>query len=124
MISLFTFTSQSRPAISVLTELELFSIVAREAREAGIDRNDGGRIIAEFLSYLDSRYYTRLPIEERHYRLARDWIGQFTAPIRCFDAIHLAIASPERAVIITSDEGLAKSAEALAVDAVLLRPDI
>jgi len=115
-----TITSQSRPAISALAEIELFSAVSRKIRERGINRQDGGKIIAKFLSHLDSWYYTRLPIEERHYRLARDWIGQFATPLRSLDAIHLSVASLESATIITSDESLAKSAELLAVDVILL----
>ncbi len=114
-------TSQSRPAISALTELELFSAVARKVREDGINRQDGERILAKFLSHLDSGYYTRFLVEDRHYRLAKNWIGQFTTPLRSLDAIHLAIASLESSTMITSDEGLAKSAEVLAIDVIFLR---
>jgi predicted nucleic acid-binding protein len=116
-------TTHTRPAISLLTELELFSAISKKIREGSMDRKDGSRIIAKFLSHLDDLFYTRLPIEPHHYRLARDWIGQFTISLRSLDAIHLAIASSEGATLITADEGLAKSAESLAVDIVLLSID-
>lgn len=116
-------TAHTRPAISSLTELELFSAISRKIREGGLDRNDGSRIIAKFLSHLDDLFYANLLIEPHHYRLARDWIGQFTTSLNCLDAIHLAVASSEGATLITADEGLAKSAASLAVDAVLLSTD-
>lgn len=116
-------TTHARPAISSLTELELFSAISRKIREGGLDRKDGSRIIAKFLSHLDDLFYAKLPIEPHHYRLARDWIGQFTTSLKSLDAIHLAVASSEGATLITADEGLAKSAASLAVDAVLLSTD-
>lgn len=116
-------TAHTRPAISNLSELELFSAISRKIREGGLDRADGSRIVAKFLSHLDDLFYTKLIIEPHHYRLARDWIGQFTTSLRSLDAIHLAVASSEGVTLITTDEGLAKSAASLAVDAVLLSID-
>jgi uncharacterized protein len=113
-------TTHSHPAISALVELELFSAVSRKIREGGIHREDGNKIIAKFLSHIESKYYTRLNIDRQHYRLARDWVGQFTTPFRSLDAIHLAVASLEGATIITSDERLARSAESRGVDVILL----
>jgi len=113
-------TAHTRPALSNLSELELFSAISRKILEGGLDRADGSRIVAKFLAHLDDLFYTKLIIEPHHYRLARDWIGQFTTSLRSLDAIHLAVASSEGATLITADEGLAKSAVSLAVDAVLL----
>jgi len=116
-------TTHTRPGISLLTELELFSALSRKIREGSMDRKDGSRIIAKFLSHLDDLFYTRLSIKSHHYRLARDWIGQFTISLRSLDGIHLAIASLEGATLITADESLAKSAESLAVENILLSTD-
>ena len=71
-------------------------------------------------SAIDVLFYTRVSIELNHYRLARDWIGQFNTSLRSLDALHLAVTSSEGLTLITADEGLSKSAETLAVDAVLL----
>ena len=116
-------TTQARPAISSLTELELFSAISRKIREGDMNRKDGSRIIAKFLSHLDELFYTKIPIEPHHSRLARDWIGQFITSLRSLDAIHLAIASSEGATLVTADEVLATSGETLAVDVTLLRVD-
>jgi predicted nucleic acid-binding protein len=114
-------TTQVRPAISVLTEVELFSALSRKVREGDMDRVDSGRIIAKFLSHVEGLYYTKLFIEPHHYRLARDWIGQFETPLRTLDALHLAVACSEGFALATADQTLAKSAETLSVDALLLK---
>jgi hypothetical protein len=69
---------------------------------------------------VDADNYTYIPVERHHYRLARDWIGMFRVELRTLDAIHLAVASSERLTLVTSDQGLFKSARSLAQDAVLL----
>ena len=113
-------TAHVRPAIGALTEVELFSALSRKIREGGMNRTDVSRIISKFLAHVDSLFYTRVSIELNHYRLARDWIGQFNTSLRSLDALHLAVTSSEGLTLITADEGLSKSAETLAVDAVLL----
>lgn len=112
-----------QPAISYLVEVELFSAVSRKIREGGMAPEDGSRVIAKFLSHLDDSFYTILPVESHHYRLARDWIGQFSTPLRSLDAIHLAITAQGTATMVTADKGLAKSAELLAVDVVFVNEE-
>lgn len=112
--------NNTRPGISVLTEVELFSVLSRKVREGSLDRSDAGRIISDFLIHLDGHFYTSIPLTTRHCRLARDWIGQFHTSLKSLDAIHLAIAASERMTIVTADLSLAKSADLLAVDCVLL----
>lgn len=116
-------TTHVRPAISNLTELELFSAISRKIRDGSMDHKDGNRVIAKFLAHLDGLFYARILIELHHYRLARDYIGQFTTSLRSLDAIHLAIASSEGATLVTADEGFARSAESFAVDVILLSAD-
>jgi predicted nucleic acid-binding protein len=109
-----------RPAISSLTEVELFSAVSGKVRKKEISLKDAGRVVARFLAHRDTDHYTYIPVEEHHYRLARDWIGMFKMGLRSLDAIHLAAASSEGLTLLTSDQGLFKSARALAQDAILL----
>lgn len=113
--------THGRPAISNLTEVEVFSAIARKIREGGMNRKDAIRVTTKFLSHLDNQIYERYPIEPQHYRLARDWLGQFTLALRSLDALHLAVASSEGATLVTADKTLAKSAGLLAVDTILLR---
>ncbi len=109
-----------RPGISSLTEVEFFSAVSGKVRKKEINLKDAGRVTARFLAHIGADNYTYIPIEGHHYRLARDWIGMFKMGLRTLDAIHLAVASSEGLSILTSDQGLFKSAKALAQDAILL----
>lgn len=43
---------QVKPAISYLTEVELFSAIARKVRLGNLSRTDGDRIVSKFLSHL------------------------------------------------------------------------
>jgi hypothetical protein len=113
--------ADNRPAISSLTELELFSAISRKVREGNLNKQSAGRILAAFLSHLDNQLYIVIPVDGRHYRLARDWIGLLNNSLRSLDALHLAVTSIEDRSIVTSDHGLARSARALGVNAVLLK---
>jgi predicted nucleic acid-binding protein len=112
--------SYRKPAISSLTEVEFFSAVSGKIRKKEINLRDASRVTAKFLAHMDADNYTYIPVERHHYRLARDWIGMFRVELRTLDAIHLAVASSERLTLVTSDQGLFKSARSLAQDAVLL----
>ena len=113
--------SHARPAISTLTEVEMFSALSRKIREGGLSRKDAGRIVAKFLSHADGHYYTRLFVEPHHYRLARDWIGLFQTNLKTLDALHLAVAHAEGLTVVTADQELAESARVLALDVVVLK---
>lgn len=109
--------AQSRPAISDLTDVELFSALSRKARVRALTRDEAERIAAQFVAHLEASLYTRLPLERRHYQLARDWIGKFITPLRTLDGLHLAVAATEGLELVTGDEALARSAESLGVSA-------
>lgn len=108
-------TTEERPSISTLAELELFSAISRKIREGSLVKADGDRIIARFLSHVNGGFYNYLSIGDHHYRLARDWMGLFSTALRTLDALHLAIASTEELTMLTADRVLARSADTLGV---------
>lgn len=108
------------PAISSLTEVELFSSVARKVRMHELDELDGNRIVSQFLSHLDADLFTLLSVEKKHWRLARSFIGLFNTPLRTLDALHLAIASLEEIELVTSDQKLIQAAAVLGVKTLVL----
>jgi len=110
-----------RPAISTLTEVEMFSALSRKIREGELSRKDAAKIVAKFLSHVDGHFYTHLFVEPHHYRLARDWLGLFNTNLKTLDALHLAIAYGEGLTFVTADQGLAESAKVLALDMVMLK---
>ena len=109
-----------QPAVSVLTEVELFSAVAKKVRVEEIKQADAHRIGAQFTSHSDRGLFTMLPVANHHWRLARDWIGLYSTPLRALDALHLAIASAEGLELLTADKSLYQSANVLGVKARLL----
>ena len=113
-------TTHLQPVISTLTELELFSAVSRKVREGGMNKRDANRIIAIFVSHIDNKFYTSLPVQQHHYRLARDWVGLFKFGLKSLDALHLAIASSEELTIVSADRSFLRSAEALGLNRIVL----
>jgi predicted nucleic acid-binding protein len=67
-----------KPAVSDLTEVELFSAVSRKVRMGDLSPADGNRILSKYLSHLDGGLFTTLHLESQHWRIARGWIGLFT----------------------------------------------
>lgn len=103
------------PALSELTEVELFSALARKVRTAEIGLVDADRVRRLFLTHLAEGVYTRLPLESRCFGLARNWLATTTAPLRTLDALHLALAALHDRMLATSDRQLARAAEVLGV---------
>jgi len=106
---------QIKPAISFLTEVELFSAIARKVRMGDLSRKNGGRILAKFLSHLNSDLFSLTPVEPNHWQLPRGWLGLFDTSLRTLDALHLAIASAEEYELVTSDQHLIQAAKKLGV---------
>jgi uncharacterized protein len=112
--------NETEVALSQLVEVELFSALSRRVRMGEISQAQAGAIADRFEVDIDDGFYTRLPVEALHYRLAQDWIRRFDTPLRTLDALHLAIASAQGICLITADRGLAGSAEAFGVEVELL----
>ena len=66
---------QAKPALSVLTEVEFTSAVAKKVRLNELGDADGNRILAKFASHVDTGLYRMIPVEKHHWRLAKGWIG-------------------------------------------------
>jgi predicted nucleic acid-binding protein len=100
-------TSGVDPAISALTEVELYSAVARKVRLAEMREVDARGIIGTFRGHLDGGYYRRIAIRAEHYEDARDGIATLSVALRSLDALHLGVALREEMELVTADAGLA-----------------
>lgn len=107
----------STRTISVLTEVELVSAVARKIREKGLSSNAGQKIILQFNTHLKDNLYRMLLVQTEHYALAKHWISQCSSTLRTLDALHLAIAYHHGLTLLTADHGLAKAAKHFGVTA-------
>ncbi|MBF0228531.1 MAG: type II toxin-antitoxin system VapC family toxin [Desulfamplus sp.] len=108
------------PAVSQLTEIELASAISRKIRENSFSKEDGEIILSLFQTHIDQKSFIYLPIQTKHYSIAKKWIAQFNTPLRSLDAIHLAIAHEKSIPILTADAKLANSAKILGVQAILV----
>jgi len=108
------------PAISLLTQVELYSALSRKVREHTLSDADATRIAARFRLHIDNGCYVLLPVETAHYEFAREWIGRFSTSLKTLDALHLAICFSSDAVLLTADTGLAKAAKRFGVQTQVL----
>lgn len=112
---------QIRPSISDLTEVEFVSALSRKIQRQEILKAEADLVVAQFSTHLETNLYTRIPLERRHYKLARDLIGRFATSLRTLDALHLAVAASENLRLATADSSLARLAKAVGLKTVWLR---
>ena len=115
--------TETARGLSQLVEVELFSALSRRVRMREISQEEARAIANRFQTHLDNDFYLLIPIESVHYQLARNWIGQFNTSLRTLDALHLACASYNNIRLVTADDALAASAEALEIEVQLLKLD-
>jgi predicted nucleic acid-binding protein len=89
---------------------QLHTVIALKVRTGELDARSGQDVLAEFESDLAKRLYRMVPIGSAEYTVARDWLGRFSSPLRTLDALHLAAAAGNDAVLLTADSVLAQSA--------------
>ncbi len=61
----------TNPVISLLTEVEFFSLVAKKRRQRDFSEAKARKIQDEFLAHTANRYYRRIAISVDHYLKAR-----------------------------------------------------
>jgi len=104
---------QYRPVISLLTEVELASTIARWVRTE--EMSEEHAVLAEktFADDLRLNVFERTVLDDRHYWQARTWLQKRTAGLRTLDALHLAVAFENGLPMITADKGLHQAATSL-----------
>ena len=104
------FSGPERIAISSLSEVEFHSAIARRVRTKDLAQDDALEVLSRFKAHVDEALYRMIPVEQHDYALAREWLATLHTPLRTLDAIHLAVASSNRLVVVTADRVLAESA--------------
>ena len=116
--------TETELGLSQLVEVELLSALSRRVRMREISQEGARTIATLFQTHLNNNFYLLIPLESIHYQLARNWIGQFNTSLRTLDALHLACASSNNLRVVTADEALAISADALEIEVQLLTPNV
>jgi len=113
-------TTSAHILVSVLTEVELFSAIARWRRLGEINETEALSIQQAFTHHLEQKLYKSVLLGEVVFYQAKKWLSVRKTTLRTLDALHLASAHSGNAQLITADIKLAQAAEILQVNYQLL----
>jgi uncharacterized protein len=99
------------PVISMLSELEFCSLIAKKRRLKELNARQSRRILDLFGNHVSEGFYRRMSLTGEHYLKARQLIGSTQIPLHTLDALHLAAALAEELPLLTADKGLAAAAK-------------
>jgi predicted nucleic acid-binding protein len=99
------------PVISMLSELEFCSLIAKKRRLKELNARQSRRILDLFGNHVSEGFYRRMSLTGEHYLKARQLIGSTLIPLHTLDALHLAAALAEELPLLTADKGLAAEAK-------------
>lgn len=102
-------------AISSLSEVEFNSAVSRRVRMKELPAEAGQQVVSLFQLHVKQQIFHMLPLMQKEYELARNWLGDFKTPLRTLDALHLAVVFANKLELVTADTLFAKSAKKLGV---------
>jgi len=113
---------QYRPVISLLTEVELASTLARWVRMNELTEDQAASVDKTFAEDLRLKVFERAELRDREYWQARTWLQQRSTSLRTLDALHLAIAAENGWPMVTADQQLHNAARSLNVESHLAQP--
>jgi uncharacterized protein len=108
-----------KPVISLLSELEFTSLIAKKRRLKELNASQGRRILDLFGNHVSEGFYRRMNLSGEHYLKARQLISTGVS-LRTLDALHLAAALAEALPLVTADRGLAAAAKRLKSKVILV----
>ncbi len=114
IVSDYTLKGELPILLSEMTKLEFSCTMARHYR-IGIQSREKTKFCLELLDRWFLDRHLMLPILSNDFLNARKFIDQLTQPLKGPDALHLAVAQANHAVLITADRQLAAAAFAFGV---------
>jgi uncharacterized protein len=108
-----------KPVISLLSELEFTSLIAKKRRLKELNASQGRRILDLFGNHVSEGFYRRMNLSGEHYLKARQLISTGVS-LHTLDALHLAAALAEALPLVTADRGLAAAAKRLKSKVILV----
>ncbi len=104
--------------ISLLTKIEMRSLMARRAREHHVDSETQGKVLATFEGDIALGHLVLLPHTVESFLTAESLLGAHpNIPLRSLDALHLGVMrSAGIEVVATADRVIAQAAAALGME--------
>ncbi|HQY92242.1 MAG: type II toxin-antitoxin system VapC family toxin [Caldilinea sp.] len=106
--------------VSELAQTEFVAALSLRQRIGDLSLVDVMQVTALFTNHLASGLYVPLHLDSAVYRQAHTYIVRYDLPLKAPDALHLAAAALEQALLVTADQQLARNAQTLAIDVELL----
>jgi predicted nucleic acid-binding protein len=97
--------------ISPLVRAEFASLLSRKCRAKEMAEADARRTITALDRHLSEGMLRMVSVAARDFEQATEWIMAMKQPLRAPDAIHLAVAARQDAVLWTLDRALARAAK-------------
>ncbi|HSY06904.1 MAG TPA: type II toxin-antitoxin system VapC family toxin [Steroidobacteraceae bacterium] len=99
------------PVISVLSEVELYSLISRKRRLRELNERGAKDILELFGNHVVDGFFRRISLSTEHFIKARQLVASMDSSLRTLDALHLAAAITESIILLTADRDFAKSAK-------------
>ena len=99
------------PVISVLSEVEFYSLVSKKQRLKELSERQAREILDLFGNHVAEGFYRRVALATEHYLKARQLVRMSAVTLHTLDALHLAVAVTEALPLLTSDAVLAEAAK-------------
>lgn len=106
--------------ISMLTEVELMSVIAKKKRAGDFGDAKAKKIIAQFEKQLSDGHYQIAAITSKHYVEAKEILRGSKHNLHTVDAIHLAVAKETQSTLATADHAMAVGAKRLGIKVTLV----
>lgn len=97
------------PCISLLTEAEFASLVARKRRLKELGEREANEVLRLFGQHVAEGYYRRLTLRTKHFFRARDLIASMASALSTPDALHLSVALSAGIPLLTADRDFARA---------------
>ena len=97
--------------ISPLVRAEFACLLARKCRAKEMDETDARRTMSALDRHLSTGSIRMVSISSRDFEQASEWIMAMKHPLRAPDAVHLAVAVRQGAVLWTLDRELSRAAK-------------
>lgn len=103
--------------LSHLTEVEFASALARWVRIGEITESQANRVETAFSEDRQDGRFLLKPLTRQHFERANHWLLARKTALRTLDALHLACAFGNEAVVISLDEAMLEAADFLGLAA-------